>query len=99
MDLRVMTIFGNILVTTVFGQKCSCKAEWRKVGTTVPVGPCVPVILCAVLTYSDLVAEPKWWMKVVATKEGFEIAPPSFKCDVRKHFVTDKKEYADAARL
>lgn len=52
------------------GKKCSCKAEGWKVGTT--VGPCVPIILCAVLTYLDLVVEQNWWMKVVATKEDFE---------------------------
>lgn len=56
------------------GKKCSCKAEWRKVGTTVPISPCVPVILCALCilcTYADSVIELKWWMKVVVMKGSF----------------------------
>lgn len=33
------------------------KGERREVGTTVTIIPCVPVILCALLAYTDLVAE------------------------------------------
>lgn len=33
------------------------KAEWREVGTTVTVGSCMPIILCTLLTYADLVGE------------------------------------------
>lgn len=36
------------------------KAERREAGTTVTVGSCMPIILCALLTYADLVGEQNW---------------------------------------
>lgn len=33
-------------------------------GTTITISPCVPIILCAPLGYTDLVADPKWRLKV-----------------------------------
>lgn len=33
----------------------------RKAGTAFAIGPCMPIILCALLAYEDL-AEPKWQM-------------------------------------
>lgn len=38
------------------------KAERREVGTTVTVGSCMPIILCTLLTYADLVGEQNWRM-------------------------------------
>lgn len=48
-----------------FGQKVSLffsrnEAEQREAGTTVPIGPYVPVILCVPLTYTDLAVKKKW---------------------------------------
>lgn len=37
----------------------SSKADGRKVGTTVPTGLCMPIILCIPLTYTDLAVEQK----------------------------------------
>lgn len=39
----------------------SSKAERREVGTTVTVGSCMPIILCTLITYADLVGEQNWW--------------------------------------
>lgn len=43
-------------------------AKWREVETTTTKGTCVPIILCRLLTYIDLVVESKLLRKIYMTK-------------------------------
>lgn len=62
----------------------------RKAGTAFAIGLCMPIILCALLAYEDLV-EPKWQMLQVQKNKRVdkpsEVAPARFKSDVGKCFV------------
>lgn len=83
---------------------CS-KAKWREVRAT---GPCMTIILCAPLTYTDLVIEQKGQMPQVAGEKKncdqvCEIAPGCFprakKSERRKSdgHTRTKKQLADTA--
>lgn len=65
----------------------SVKAKWREVGTTFTIGPCLPIILCVLLPYTDLV-EWKYWTAQVAKGVSSKTAdvPANFKSDGWKHF-------------
>lgn len=69
---------------------CS-KAERREAGTTVTMGPCVPIILCTLLTYTDLVVEEKCRKLQGARENRVTVcetvcAAASSKSDVLKYF-------------
>lgn len=82
------------------GKKRRSKSERREVGATDPIGPCLPIILCTTLSYSDLAAERKWrtiqvtpseFMKLRTLQQVFNLTCGSILVSPRQELRKEKR--------